>query len=53
LESILRFLLHQLPLPLGSRTLWPLRCLVFRDRQLFDGLILLLLLLLILRPDLL
>jgi hypothetical protein len=55
-EGLFRRLLHPLPLPLGSSTLGPLRCLVFRDRQLFDGLILLLLLLLlpllILRPDL-
>jgi hypothetical protein len=50
-ESFLRRLLHQLPLPLGSRTFRPPRCLDFRDRQFFDGLILLLLLL-IFRPDL-
>jgi hypothetical protein len=48
LESFLRCLLHQLSLPLGSRTLWPPCRLVFRDRQLFDGLILLLLRLLLL-----
>jgi hypothetical protein len=46
LEGPLRRLLHQFPLPLGSRTLGPLRCRVFRDRQLLDGLILFLLLLL-------
>jgi hypothetical protein len=55
-EGLFRRLLHQLPLPLGSRTLGPLRSLVSRDRQLFDGLILLLLplflSLLILRPNL-
>jgi hypothetical protein len=36
-ESFLRCLLHQLPLPLGSRTFRPPRCLVFRDRQFFGG----------------
>jgi hypothetical protein len=46
LEGILRRLLHQLPLPLGSRTFRPPCRLVLRDRQLFDSLILLLLLLL-------
>jgi hypothetical protein len=53
-ESFLRRLLHQLPLSLGSRTFWPPRCLVFRDRQFFDGIIplLLFLILLIFRPNL-
>jgi hypothetical protein len=45
-ESILRHLLYQLSLPLGSRTLRPPCCLILRDWQLLDRLILLLLLLL-------
>jgi hypothetical protein len=52
-KSILRRLLHKLPLPLGSRTLRPSRCLILRERQLLDRLIFFLLrLLLLFRFDL-
>jgi hypothetical protein len=43
MQSILRRLLHQFPLPLGSRTFWPPRRPGHLNRRLLDGLVLLLL----------
>jgi hypothetical protein len=43
MQSILRRLLHQFPLPLGSRTFWPPCRPGHLNRRLLDGLVLLLL----------